>query len=57
MAILIVKFCFHGYRYNKKMLLFSLVFLVSSLMLTKQFGCVGFVLANCLNMSTRIAYR
>lgn len=43
-------------RYNRKMLVFSAVFLVSSLFLTKHFGSVGFILANCLNMGTRIAH-
>ncbi|KAJ8308955.1 hypothetical protein KUTeg_013829 [Tegillarca granosa] len=43
-------------RYNRKMLVFSAVFLVSSLFLTRHFGSVGFILANCLNMGTRIAH-
>lgn len=38
------------------MLLFSLIFLTSSLFLTKIFGSVGFILANCVNMTARIAH-
>lgn len=41
-------------RYNKKMLVFSGVFLGSSLLLTSHFGGVGFILANCFTMCTRI---
>lgn len=44
-------------RYNQKMLLFSAIFLVSSLGFTHQFGSVGFILANCLNMGARIIHR
>ena len=43
--------------YNRKMLFFSAVFLSASLLLTRQFGSVGFVLANCVNMAVRIAHR
>ncbi|PIK44034.1 hypothetical protein BSL78_19103 [Apostichopus japonicus] len=43
-------------RYNKKMLLFSVLFLISSWYLTKTIGSVGFILANCLNMSARISH-
>lgn len=43
-------------RYNRKMLLFSAIFLVSSLGFTHQFGSVGFILANCLNMGARIIH-
>ncbi|PIK45196.1 hypothetical protein BSL78_17955 [Apostichopus japonicus] len=43
-------------RYNKKMLLFSILFLISSWYLTKTIGSVGFILANCLNMSARISH-
>lgn len=43
-------------RYNQKMVGFSALFLVSSLLLTRYFGSVGFVLANCLNMGTRIGH-
>lgn len=42
--------------FNKKMLAFSLMFLVSSWYLTKLFGSVGFILANCCNMSARILH-
>lgn len=43
-------------RYNRKMLLFSILFLISSWYLTKTIGSVGFILANCLNMSARISH-
>ncbi|XP_078310387.1 man(5)GlcNAc(2)-PP-dolichol translocation protein RFT1-like isoform X3 [Crassostrea virginica] len=42
--------------YNNKMLLFSVILLVSSLFLTQHFGSVGFVLANCINMMCRILH-
>lgn len=38
------------------MLLFSLIFLSSSLFFTNLLGGVGFILANCVNMATRIAH-
>lgn len=38
------------------MLMFSLVFLGSSLLLTHVFGSVGFILANCINMAARILH-
>ena len=50
-------FSFMFCRYNHKMLLFSAIFLVSSLGFTHQFGSVGFILANCLNMGARIIHR
>ncbi|KAL5014217.1 hypothetical protein ScPMuIL_008487 [Solemya velum] len=43
-------------RYNHKLLLFSGIFLLSSWMLTKQFGSVGFILANCSIMLIRIGH-
>ncbi|ESO89985.1 hypothetical protein LOTGIDRAFT_234090 [Lottia gigantea] len=43
-------------RYNHKMLLFSVLFLLSSWFLTKTIGSVGFILANCLNMAARIIH-
>ncbi|XP_038054403.1 protein RFT1 homolog [Patiria miniata] len=43
-------------KYNQKMLLFSIIFLSSSWFLTKTFGSVGFILANCLNMTARIIH-
>ncbi|XP_052802408.1 protein RFT1 homolog [Mya arenaria] len=43
-------------RYNQKMVVFSLLFLLSSLLLTSVCGSVGFILANCLNMAARIAH-
>lgn len=41
-------------KYNYKMMIFSVAFLVASLLLTKYFGSLGFILANCLNMLLRI---
>lgn len=38
------------------MLLFSFVFLGSSLFLTRYVGGVGFILANCINMASRIVH-
>lgn len=43
-------------RYNHKMFAFSLIFLSSSWYLTKTIGSVGFILANCFNMSARITH-
>lgn len=43
-------------RYNGTMLVFSAVFLCASLLLTKTFGSVGFILANCINMAARIVH-
>lgn len=51
------QFCFLCCRYNHKMMLFSVIFLVSSWFLSKQIGSVGFILANCLNMIARIIHR
>uniref|UniRef100_U5EW95 Protein RFT1 homolog n=1 Tax=Corethrella appendiculata TaxID=1370023 RepID=U5EW95_9DIPT len=42
--------------YNYYMAIFSVTFLVLSYQLTNTFGPVGFILANCCNMSFRIAY-
>ncbi|KAH3887483.1 protein RFT1 homolog isoform X2 [Dreissena polymorpha] len=42
--------------YNQKMVVFSILFLLSSLFLTRHFGSVGFILANCLNMTARIVH-
>ena len=39
------------------MLMFSFLFLCSSLFLTQLFGSVGFILANCVNMAGRIIHR
>ena len=44
-------------HYNHYMVVFSLIFLVASLGLTKGFGSVGFILANCINMGLRIIHR
>ncbi|CAL1538909.1 unnamed protein product [Lymnaea stagnalis] len=43
-------------KYNKKMLLFSALFLFSSWLLTTLIGSVGFILANCFNMLARIIH-
>jgi oligosaccharide translocation protein RFT1 len=43
-------------RYNRMMLVFSVTFLSASLLLTRLLGCVGFVLANCVNMTIRILH-
>lgn len=43
-------------RYNGTMLVFSVVFLCASFIFTKYFGSIGFVLANCINMSCRIMH-
>ena len=43
-------------KYNRKMLLFSVIFLFSSWLLTQWLGSVGFILANCLNMAARIVH-
>ena len=45
------------HRYNRMMLIFSLLFLSASYFLTKLFGSVGFILANCVNMMARIFFR
>ncbi|XP_028408270.1 protein RFT1 homolog [Dendronephthya gigantea] len=42
-------------KYNKKMVVFSVIFLLSSWFLT-YFGAVGFIFANCLNMMLRIIH-
>lgn len=43
--------------YNRVMLLFSVVFLLAAFILTQFYGSVGFILANCVNMSIRIFHR
>ncbi|KAK7476317.1 hypothetical protein BaRGS_00032435 [Batillaria attramentaria] len=43
-------------KYNKKMLVFSVVFLTMAWYLTRLIGSVGFILANCLNMTARIVH-
>ncbi len=37
-------------------MLFSAIFLVSSLFLSRLLGGVGFILANCINMLTRVVH-
>jgi hypothetical protein len=39
------------------MLVFSLLFLTAAWLLTKKLGSVGFILANCVNMTLRIIHR
>jgi len=41
--------------FNKNMIYISVVFLMSSYLLTKWWGSQGFIMANCLNMGSRIA--
>ncbi|KAF0289201.1 Protein RFT1 [Amphibalanus amphitrite] len=40
--------------YNRKMVLLSVIFVISTGIFTRLFGGVGFILANCVNMLTRI---
>ncbi|KAJ4442356.1 hypothetical protein ANN_03942 [Periplaneta americana] len=42
-------------RYNRIMAVLSVLFLVVAWLLTRLFGGVGFILANCYNMGARIA--
>ena len=44
-------------RYNRVMVVFSAVFLGAAIALTQLWGSVGFILANCINMFTRIVHR
>lgn len=44
-------------KYNYLMVIFSVSFLAISYLLTNTLGPVGFILANCINMSARIAHR
>ncbi|KAJ8909684.1 hypothetical protein NQ315_003707 [Exocentrus adspersus] len=44
-------------RYNYVMVFFSVTFLLISYIFTNIFGPVGFILANCINMSARITHR
>ncbi|KAK5640716.1 hypothetical protein RI129_009263 [Pyrocoelia pectoralis] len=43
-------------RYNYIMVIFSVIFLLISYILTSICGSVGFILANCVNMTARIAH-
>lgn len=45
------------FRYNYVMVLFSVSFLLISYLFTSFLGPVGFILANCVNMSARIIHR
>ncbi|KAF0295431.1 Protein RFT1 [Amphibalanus amphitrite] len=40
--------------YNRKMVLLSVIFVISTGIFTRLFGGVGLILANCVNMLTRI---
>lgn len=42
--------------HNRRMAMFSVIFLASSYVLTSVFGGVGFIMANCLNMAARIVH-
>lgn len=48
---------FYVDRYNRIMVIFSIGFLVAAWILSYLFGSVGFIFANCCNMSARIIYR
>ena len=39
------------------MLVFSIVFLAASLLLTRLVGSAGFIIANCISMTIRILHR
>ncbi|XP_050687419.1 protein RFT1 homolog isoform X1 [Eriocheir sinensis] len=43
-------------RFNGFLVFFSVIYIISAVVLTQIFGALGFILANCLNMSLRIAY-
>ncbi|XP_045477390.1 protein RFT1 homolog isoform X1 [Harmonia axyridis] len=43
-------------RYNYVMVLFSVIFLIISYVLTILLGPVGFIIANCINMLSRITH-
>lgn len=43
-------------QHNHRLALFSVLFLFVAYLLTTLFGAVGFILANCFNMITRIGY-
>lgn len=43
-------------NYNYLLVVLSIIFLLVSWFLTKVFGSVGFILANCINMIARIIY-
>jgi len=44
-------------KYNRLMVLISAIFLGLSWFFSLIFGSVGFILANCINMSLRVAHR
>lgn len=43
-------------KYNGVMVGFTVVFLAAALLLSRAFGSVGFIAANCLNMCMRVAH-
>ena len=43
--------------YNKRMMLFSFVFLAAAIFFSNMFGSAGLIMANCLNMIIRIIHR
>ncbi|VDQ14176.1 unnamed protein product [Trichobilharzia regenti] len=44
-------------RHNQRLVIFSVIFLCANWFLVPIFNVYGFVLANCINMLTRITYR
>ncbi|XP_063863644.1 protein RFT1 homolog [Scylla paramamosain] len=44
------------HRFNRFLVFFSIMYVGSAMILTQVFGALGFIFANCLNMSLRIAY-
>lgn len=44
------------HRFNRFLVFFSITYVGSAVILTQIFGALGFIFANCLNMSLRIAY-
>ncbi|VDN13483.1 unnamed protein product [Dibothriocephalus latus] len=43
--------------HNRRLTVFSVIFLTSTWLLVPHFGASGFILANCINMLARVAYR
>ncbi|TPP59426.1 Protein RFT1 protein, partial [Fasciola gigantica] len=43
-------------RHNKRLILFSIIFLAANGLMVPWLGVHGFVLANCINMISRISY-
>uniref|UniRef100_A0A0X3PMV2 Protein RFT1 homolog n=2 Tax=Schistocephalus solidus TaxID=70667 RepID=A0A0X3PMV2_SCHSO len=42
--------------HNRRLTVFSVIFLTSTWLLVPHFGASGFILANCINMLARVAY-